>query len=101
MNVAVLEESNGLLVLKGTVQFDNVVSLLQQGITFFNKLNDIKVDLKGLSRCDSSGLALLTAWVREARRQNKAIVFIHMPSFMQDILRVCGLDGVLPVIWEN
>jgi anti-anti-sigma factor len=96
-----LEIRNKILWMKGAIHFDNVVAVCKQGIELMKTLEDIKINLQGLSHTDSSVLALLTAWVREARAQNKAIVFTHMPNFMQDITRVCGLDGVLPVSWEN
>ena len=101
MGTVNLEVKNNVLEVNGTIDFYNVVSLWQQGLVPINTLEKIKVDLKGLLNSDSSGLALFTAWVRAARAQNKEIVFINMPSFMQDISRVCGLDGVLPVLWEN
>ncbi len=99
-NNGIVLKSN-VIVLNGVVHFENVESLWRQGLALMNSLQDIQVDLKGLSQSDSSGLALLTAWVRAARAQDKKIVFTHVPSFMQDIVRVCGLDGILPVLWEN
>lgn len=96
-----LEIANEILCVKGRIHFDNVVSVCQQGIRLMKNLENIKVNLQGLMQSDSSGLALLTAWIRESREQNKAIVFIHVPNFLLDITRVCGLDGVLPVSWEN
>lgn len=96
-----LEIKDGILWVNGSIHFDNVVSVCQQGILTMKTLENIKVNLQGLLQGDSSALALLTEWVREARRLNKAIVFTHVPTFMQDITKVCGLDGVLPVLWEN
>ena len=99
-NIAIDLKEN-ILFVKGSLNFYNVESAYQQGLKLMKALQDIKIDLKGLAASDSSGLALLSAWVRMCRQQNKAILFNNMPSFMQDISRVCGLDGVLPVVWEN
>lgn len=101
MNTAKLEIKNDTLSLEGSIGFDNVVFVWQSGLTLIEKVKNIKVDLQGLKHSDSSGLALLSAWVRAAREQKKEIMFIHTPDFMQDIFRVCGLDGVLPILWEN
>lgn len=101
MEANYLELKKNVIEVKGTIHFDNVVPLLKQGIAFINTLENIKVDLKNLLQCDSSGLALLVAWVRAAQEQHRSIVFIHVPNFMQDIVRVYGLDGILPVSWEN
>jgi anti-anti-sigma factor len=102
--IATLEVKNNAVFVAGAIDFDNVVSLWQEGISLINTLKDvqeIKVDLRALEQSDSSGLALLTGWVRLSQEKNKAILFINMPSFMHDVLQVCGLKDVLPVLWEN
>lgn len=102
--IATLNVKNDTVFVSGSIDFDNVVLLWQQGIAFINSLTEakeIKIDFKGLKQSDSSGLALLTGFVRVSQEKNKAVVFINMPSFMQDVLQVCGLEGVLPVLWEN
>ncbi len=101
MNSVMLKLNKEIIELEGTINFHNVVSVCQQGLDLIHTLKQIKIDLKKLLQSDSSGLALFSAWVRAARQQNKAIHFMNMPSFMQDISKVCGLDGVLPIIWEN
>ena len=91
-------------MVSGAIHFDNVVRLSQAGIALIDNLKEvteIKVDLKALKESDSSGVALLTGFVRVSREKNKAILFTNVPNFMQDILKVCGLEGVLPVLWEN
>ncbi len=101
---ATIDIKENIVIVSGAIDFDNVVALWQEGTTFFNTLKnvkEVKVDLKGLDQSDSSGLALLTGWVRMAQERNKAIKFMNMPSFMKDVLQVCGLEGVLPVLWEN
>lgn len=101
MESIAIDLKENVLFVKGSLNFYNVKFAYQQGLMLMKALKDIKIDLKGLEASDSSGLALLSAWVRACRQQNKVILFNNMPSFMQDISRVCGLDGVLPVVWEN
>ncbi len=101
MNNINLEVKNSIITVDGIVNFNNVVLVWQRGITMIGALENIKVNLKGLLQCDSSGLALFVEWVRTAKEQNKKIVFTDVPNFVQDISRVYGLDGVLPISWEN
>lgn len=89
------------LCIQGTVHFDNVLLVCQKGISLMHKMEKVKVNLKGLLQSDSSALALFSAWVRESLTQKKEIVFIHVPDFMKDIIKVCGLEGVLPISWES
>ena len=103
-NIATIEVKNNTVFVSGAIDFDNVVLLWQQGIVLIDVLKEakeIKVDLKALKESDSSGVALLTGWVRVTQEKNKTILFMNMPSFMQDILQVCGREDVLPVLWEN
>jgi len=56
----------------------------------------ISIDLAGVTRSDSAGLALLIEWLRESERLGKTITFLNMPAQMQSIARVCGLEDILP-----
>jgi len=98
-----IDQDSQSLEVKGHVYFSNVVELQEQGFSFINTatVKTVKVDLKNLVNCDSSGLALLVGWVREAKKQHKDIQFVNPPSFLQDILKLFGLDSVLPILWEN
>lgn len=98
MKSAGLTLTKEAIEISGRIGFDNVVSLCQQGITMFQDLNPIIVDLKNLSHSNSSGLALFSEWVRAAQRANQTIQFRNVPKFMQDIFKVCGLEGVFPIL---
>jgi len=84
------------LKLKGHIDFDNVNEACERGLHLIQSMPEIAVDLRELERSDSSILALLTAWVRQAKAQNHTIVFNNMPKFMHDILKVYGLQEILP-----
>lgn len=94
-------EKQQTIEVNGSIYFDNVVDFLEQSRLLLQRQKAIKIDLKGVIQGDSSVLALLTAWVREAKKQHKSIQFIHAPKFMRAILSVCGLESMLPVLWEN
>jgi phospholipid transport system transporter-binding protein len=90
------ETGNGSWLLSGDLSFTTVPAL-RGGLDI--KSSDrpgISIDLAGVTRSDSAGLALLIEWLRESERLGKAIAFLNMPAQMQSIARVCGLDGILP-----
>lgn len=87
--------NEGVLELNGEVNFDNVVDILKESLDVFPSLPTITIDLKNLTKSDSSGLALLVAWMRRARAEKKNIKFLNMHSFMQDLARVSGLNKLL------
>jgi phospholipid transport system transporter-binding protein len=89
------EIGHGSWKLAGELSFSTVPALSN---TLDIKSADrprISIDLAGVTRSDSAGLALLIEWLRESERLGKSITFLNMPAQMQSIARVCGLDGIL------
>ena len=59
--------------------------------------NSVTVDLNGVRRCDSAGLALLIQWMREARSQSVEIRFTNLPEQLIHIAETSGLEDILPL----
>jgi len=45
---------------------------------------------------DSALLALLLAWLREAKARTQPIAFAHLPESLLTIARLYGVDRLLP-----
>jgi phospholipid transport system transporter-binding protein len=88
---------DGRLSLEGELSFETVVKLLGEIRRLLNQGVEIQVDLQGVSRADSAGLALLVEWMRIANELGKSIQFLNIPQQMLAIARVSGLDQVLPL----
>jgi Predicted NTP binding protein (contains STAS domain) len=88
------KSADGELRVSGELSMATVPALLAQ-----NDLRDIRsditVDLQGIERADSAGVALLIEWQRVARRQQHTIHFKNMPSQMLAIARLSGVDELL------
>ena len=54
------------------------------------------VDLGEVSELDSSALALLLAWLREAKRRDGKLVFSNLPQGLTTIARLYGVAELLP-----
>ncbi|MCC6210839.1 MAG: STAS domain-containing protein [Burkholderiales bacterium] len=54
------------------------------------------VDLGEVGELDSSALALLLAWLREARRRNAELAFSNLPQGLTTIARLYGVADLLP-----
>lgn len=81
----------------GTLTFATVPAIYAQGQALFDKNGAITVDLDGIQRTDSAGLALLMEWMRIAQRQNKTIRFQNIPAQLLAIARLSGLESLLPL----
>lgn len=88
---------DGRLRVVGELTFATVNDVLRRSRPLFEgSASQIDVDLGGVSRADSAGLALLIEWLRAARKQGKEILFRHVPAQLETIARVSDLEGILP-----
>lgn len=83
------------IVVCGPVTLANVAQVLEAG---YAQIRDgaAAVDLTGVTELDSSLLALLLAWQREARRLGRGLEFAHLPQGLATIARLYGVVDLLP-----
>lgn len=87
--------------LTGFLMFDTVLSIYQSGLDYLAQytLSELEVDLSQVEKSDSSGLSMLLGWVRAAKQKNIHLHFTHVPRYLLDIARLCGVDGILPITY--
>jgi phospholipid transport system transporter-binding protein len=91
-----LQEEN-VLVLKGAVTATNVMAIRKAGEDIISKLSkDGIIDLSAVSSAGAVTLSLLLAWLRAAKSRNMSLVVRKMPDRLFDMVRVSGLELVLP-----
>jgi phospholipid transport system transporter-binding protein len=86
---------DGHWLLEGELDFNTVPEVLQHTGASMRGVSGITVDLKGVKRADSAGLALLVEWLRESERAGMPISFVNVPAQLLSIARVCGLEEIL------
>jgi phospholipid transport system transporter-binding protein len=84
-------------VLHGELSFTTVMDLSRRSAPLLWQDESVTLDLAGVTRTDSAGLALLIEWLRMAHRNGKAIWFRNIPPQMMAVAAVVGLDELLPV----
>ncbi|HEY9199063.1 MAG TPA: STAS domain-containing protein [Gammaproteobacteria bacterium] len=94
---AVRRGPDGRLILEGELSFATVTRLNGAALELLGEADAIRIDLQGIDRSDSAGLALLVDWMRTAHRLGKPIQFLNIPQQMLAIARVSSLDQVLPL----
>jgi len=95
--IVLKRREDGCFILAGTLSFKTVPVIWKQGLDLFNQAPSLMLDLSEVKRSDSAGVALLIDWMRFARRHNKPISYINMPSQMLAIVRASSLDAILPL----
>ena len=89
--------NNGRLAISGDLNFDSVADLWRNCHDRLADPEVLDIDLGGVQRSDSAGVALLVACLRQANQSGKKIRFFNMPAQMLALARVSSLDQVLPL----
>lgn len=84
------------IVVSGPVTLANVAGILEEGRRHLAE-GVRAVDLGEVTEMDSSLLALMLAWMRDARARGGELAFANLPESLRTIARLYGVDALLPV----
>jgi phospholipid transport system transporter-binding protein len=83
------------MVVSGPVTLANAAAVLEEGRRHL--ADGVRtVDLGEVSEMDSALLALLLAWLRDARLREQPLAFTQLPESLRTIARLYGVDRLLP-----
>jgi phospholipid transport system transporter-binding protein len=84
------------MLVSGTLTLASVAADFAQGKAAIAE-GARSVDLAAVGELDSSALALLLAWLREAKRLGCELTFANLPQGLTTIARLYGVAELLPV----
>lgn len=90
-----MSESVPAYSVSGALTFDTVPDLYRTSARWFEGAGDITLDLAQVSNTDSAGLALLVEWQRRARDGQRTLRFANVPTQVQTLIRINGLQDAL------
>ena len=82
------------MALSGPVTLANVAAVLDEGRRHLEDGVE-SVDLAGVTEMDSALLALLLAWMREAKSRSRELALANPPQALRTIARLYGVDTLL------
>lgn len=85
----------GRFALDGEMTFETAERILLASEEPFEQHTRIEVDLSGVSRADSAGLALLLEWITWANHTVREIRFLSMPERVLAIARTTEVEQLL------
>ncbi len=85
----------GRFRLVGDMSFGTAESILRKSEDLFEAYTRIEVDLSGVEKADSAGLALLLEWTTWAIQTVREIRFVDMPERVLAIARVTEVENLL------
>lgn len=96
-NISVSLGTDGQVTLEGLLTFESVPRVWQETQSFLSQSSQalLQLDLGGVSRSDSAGIAFLIECLRFSRQLDKKINYKNVPEQMLAIVRVCDLEQIL------
>lgn len=83
--------------LPAGIDFDSLAAVRGAGEEHIASADGTAVfDLSGLAEANSAAVALLMSWYRYGHKCGKAIVYTRASSELRNIVRVSGLESILP-----
>ena len=85
----------GRFALDGEITFETAERVLLASEEPFEQHTRIEVDLAGVTKADSAGLALLLEWITWANHTVREIRFLSMPERILAIARTTEVEQLL------
>ena len=89
------ELGEGHFALNGEMTFETAERILVVSEEPFEQHTRIEIDLAGVTKADSAGLALLLEWITWANHTVREIRFLSMPERILAIARTTEVDQLL------
>lgn len=90
----------GCYAISGELTFSTVPDLWRSRLDAVDG-GSVRLDLAGITRVDSAGIALLIELIRAVRKRGGEVSLEHAPPQLMAIATVSGLDAVLPFAAED
>ena len=86
---------DGVFRVAGDLSFASAGRALADSVEKFRAYASIELDLAGVRRADSAGLALLLEWVNWARNNARELQFRNIPRQLLAIAEISEVEGLL------
>ena len=95
-----IEKSDNLLRISGTMLIADAVALLNagRGCLRDSKAPEVLIDLSAVEETDSSALAVVFGWLRSAHEQGKTLRISAPPASMLSLAALYGVAESLPLV---
>lgn len=91
-----IERKDSTLILSGELDHVGAAKALTESRSWLSEgSGPARVELGGVERSESAGVALLLEWLREARRLKREIQFLNVPPQLHSLLQFFELETIL------
>ena len=89
------DQGHGRFAISGELTFATAENILKASEAPFEEHTQLEIDLSGVTKSDSAGLALLLEWVTWANHSVREIRFAEIPEKIYAIARTTEVDQLL------
>jgi len=86
---------DGCFTVRGEMTFETAGQLLRDSEKLFEEHTRIEMDLGGVEKTDSAGLALMLEWITWANHTVREIRFTNVPAKLDAIAKTTEVDHLL------
>jgi phospholipid transport system transporter-binding protein len=87
-----------VLALTGALSFETLPAVLAQSAEYEARADlpeRLTIDFAGITAVDSSAVALLLEWRRQALRRKKILEFVNLPANLLALARLYGVEELI------
>ena len=87
-----------VLKIEGALNFASMARLLAESSAYSRQQNlpeCLAIDFSNVTDIDSSAVALLLHWRREAARLGKSLRYVHLPQNLATLSQLYGVDEMI------
>ena len=88
-------QGDGRFALRGELSFQTAIRALKASEGLFSPHRELDIDLAGVGRVDSAGLALLLEWVGWARNHSRTVRFRNIPQQILSMAQISEVESML------
>ena len=90
-----VDQGEGRFALNGPMSFATAQNILKRSEGLFARHGALEVDLAGVDKADSAGLALIIEWKAQAAERDAAIHFSNVPDGLLAIARTSEVQDLI------
>lgn len=99
-NAHIASEGAGRFRIEGDIGFYSVMHLLQEGRELFKHEERVRLDFSGVEKINSSGLALIIEWMKDASRESRALEISNLPFEFLAMTHICNVDDLIESVLQ-
>jgi phospholipid transport system transporter-binding protein len=89
------EQGEGRFSLSGDMSFETANQILKASERLLDKHAAIEIDLAGVGKADSAGLALMLEWKAQAGQRGVAIQFVGIPKSILAVAKTSEVNDLI------